>query len=67
MDVPTEAEVADLLEAEKPKKKEKGSRIDKAVNQMREAQREKSEKDRADVEMALTSKSRILKQMQQKV
>jgi len=50
------------LDALKPQNsKEKGSRIDNAVKKMREAQREKSEKD-----CEMTSKSRILEQMQMK-
>lgn len=66
MDLPSEADIEALLEPERTKKKEKKSRIDNAVQKMRDAQREKSEKDRADIEMTMTSKSRIMQQMQLK-
>lgn len=64
LELPSESDISALLEAEKPKKKEKDSRIDKAVKKMREAQKEKSERDRAEMEMTMTSKSKVVQQMQ---
>lgn len=60
LEVPSEAEIQSMLD--KPKK-EKGSRIDRALNKMREEQASKA--DQAS-NFELTSKSKILQQMQMK-
>ena len=62
LDVPDEAEIDQTLQTEQPQKKLKGSRIDRALNKLREEQKEKSERDSSAFE--LTSKSKMLHQMQ---
>ena len=60
--MPNEEEIEQILQPPKPDKKLKGSRIDRALNKLREEQKEKSERESSAYE--LTSKSKILQQMQ---
>ena len=46
-----------------PNKKLKGSRIDAALNKLREEQKNKSELESSNLGMSLTSKSKIIAQM----
>lgn len=63
LEVPDENMIEQTLQMEESsKKKLKGSRIDKALSKLREEQKERSERDSSAYE--LTSKSKILHQMQ---
>lgn len=64
--MPAELNIDQLLETERPNKKLKGSRIDKALDKHRKEQLLKFESSSAQMEMTMTSKSKILAQMQMK-
>ena len=65
MDLPDEKLIESNLSDDKSRKKLKGSRIDKALNKMREEMKERSEKGSSSgYDMTLTSKSKLLAQMQ---
>ena len=65
LDVPNASEIEDVMQPEKPKRKVKGSRIDRALEKMRIEQAAKMETESSNMEM--TSKSKILQQMQIKM
>lgn len=63
LDVPKEEDIKQILAPEKPDKKVKGSRIDRALEKLREEQALKSE---TNSQMEISSRSKILAQMQMK-
>ena len=65
LEVPNASEIEDVMQPERPKRKVKGSRIDRALEKMRLEQAAKTETESSNMEM--TSKSKILQQMQVKM
>jgi len=61
LEVPRDEEIKQVISPEKADKRVKGSRIDRALEKMREEMAQKSE---SNSHMDLTSKSKILAQMQ---
>ena len=52
-----------LQESSQTSQRAKGSRVDRALEKLREEQKEKSEQDMESARMSMTNKSRILEQM----
>ena len=66
MEMPNQSEIEDVMQPEKPNRKVKGSRIDRALEKMRQEQAARTNETHSS-QYEMTSQSKIIAQMQVKM